>query len=768
MERTSLAVEWKAERSDLLRFAALAVLGAALCTAACGDDDDDDGADVDAGVVTDAGEPDSAVDPGPTRVVFEPGEGVPSWGEVPFPSDLYRDADGTLSRIPGLEGAIRSNSEVFQVALDELDGFGLTPSIVFFLDPLPPEPIELPEDAVIVLDPDGTRVPLVTFYDEQRGWILAGPATGTVLAEGATYVAALTTAVPDLVPDAAMRPLLEAERPTGLEAYADAVDLVAPAAGGRENLLAVTAFTTQRVTHELALAREALGELPRPVPSFDEEGTAPFGAMIFTRTSDPSLDDWLGETGKDDEGNDLPAFADGVSHDALALVATGAFDAVTFRRPDTGDDGPEDETFEIGPDGRPAAQGTERIPFSITIPAGPPPSEAGFPVMIVQHGLNGDRSYIMAFANTAARHGVATVAIEAVSHGSRWRHVDEVSSFAGEYAGPDGFDDPGGLAVLEFFEQFTNLLGARDSFRQSSLDHAQLALMMTDPELDLGALGEALDGEAPRIDGSRVYYVGDSLGGILGTITTSIEPTISLSILNVPGAGIVQRLLPKAPRAVELVELLVDALFGVTGREMYMPASPEMALMQAILDGGDPQAYAPHLFHDRLEVAGAPIPPRDVVLIEVDRDELVSNESTDHLALAAGIAELDPWLYAIPGLAPVEAPVSANLETDPWPVTGLLVQVGPAIHGSDIVRFEDFRYYFPEADDLANPFEPLPEPIPVRCPVVELHEMVGHILETKLDGPAEVLLPLTPMVDFDGDGVSDDDEIAAGTDPWGG
>lgn len=735
----------------------LAFVLASVTLPACGEDDDAETADPDAGA-------DAADQPtGPATVLFRPGDGdaPPAWGQVPFPSDQYRDADGTLSQIPGLDAAVPQNEAIINRALDALNGFGLTTPIAFFLDPeTAPAELALPEGAVVLVDPDGASVPVSTFYDEVGGQVLAGPATGTVLREGVAYVAALTDRATGLVRDEATTALLAGDAPAHLADLAAAVSLVAPAAGGAEHILALTRFTTQRVTHELALARDVLEELPAPVPRFDEEGCAPYRPAIFTRESDPSLDDWLGETGKDADGRDLPAFTDGVAHDALALVASGAFDGVTFRRPDTRTDGPEDETFEIGPDGRPIAQGPLRIPFTIALPSSPPPTEAGYPVMIVQHGLNGDRAWIFAIANTAARAGVATVAIEAVEHGSRASPTDEVSSFEGTYQGPDGLGDDAGLAVLDFFEQFTNLLGARDSFRESVLGHAQLARMVSSPDLDLSALGAALGTTAPRLDAARVYYIGDSLGGILGSVTTAIEPTLSMSILNVPGGGIVQRLMPGAPRAAELVELLVQAMFGATSRDLYMPWSPATGLMQTILDAGDPQSYAPHWLDDRLEVLGAPLPPRSIVVVEVDRDELVSNESTDHIAMAAGLGQLRPALWEIPGLAPLDAPAATNR---PEGTTAALLQIGPAIHGANLTMAEDFRYYYPRRPDPDDPFEKLPDPLPIPCPVVEVHRMIEHLLVTARSGAPEIVPPADPTMDFDGDGTQDSED----PEPWG-
>ena len=53
----------------------------------------------------------------------------------------------------------------------------------------------------------------------------------------------------------------------------------------------------------------------------------------------------------------------------------------------------------------------------------------------------------------------------------------------------------------------------------------------------------SVDGDAtPDFDGSRVFFVGQSLGSIVGLNFVTLEPTVSTAVLSVPGGGIAQML----------------------------------------------------------------------------------------------------------------------------------------------------------------------------------------------------------------------------------
>src|SRR5437773_46878 len=74
----------------------------------------------------------------PTAVVGEPirfqpaASGVTTFGEIPWPSDLYRDADGNVGEVPGLERLVSSPARISH-GLQSLDGFGRSTGAIFFL-----------------------------------------------------------------------------------------------------------------------------------------------------------------------------------------------------------------------------------------------------------------------------------------------------------------------------------------------------------------------------------------------------------------------------------------------------------------------------------------------------------------------------------------------------------------------------------------------------------------------------------------------------------
>ena len=74
--------------------------------------------------------------------------------------------------------------------------------------------------------------------------------------------------------------------------------------------------------------------------------------------------------------------------------------------------------------------------------------------------------------------------------------------------------------------------GTRDCFRQTAVDLMQLARVIR--------LGLDLDGDGtPDLDPARIYYAGQSLGAIYGTMFTAVEPSIRAAALNVGGATMV-------------------------------------------------------------------------------------------------------------------------------------------------------------------------------------------------------------------------------------
>lgn len=177
---------------------------------------------------------------------------------------------------------------------------------------------------------------------------------------------------------------------------------------------------------------------------------------------------------------------------------------------------------------------------------------AGWPTVIVGHGLRGNRTQMLALADTLASVGFAAIAIDAPLHGitpqdaalaplyientpfaddanERTFNVDYVNNQTGA-PGPDGVVDASGTHIINL----ASMLTSRDNARQMNADLSVLAV--TIPYIDID--GDTL----PDLDGSNVHYLGVSMGAILGTPFVAVEPTLTSAVLSVGMGGIARGL----------------------------------------------------------------------------------------------------------------------------------------------------------------------------------------------------------------------------------
>ena len=113
---------------------------------------------------------------------------------------------------------------------------------------------------------------------------------------------------------------------------------------------------------------------------------------------------------------------------------------------------------------------TPQIPVTVAIPAGTPPV-AGWPVVIHQHGLGGQRDVVVRLADAAAARGFASIGIDAAAHGYRFFGCTTAVSAARQRQRVGGRRPPlrdgscGGIAVRTVdnrgFMGLNNLLGTR-------------------------------------------------------------------------------------------------------------------------------------------------------------------------------------------------------------------------------------------------------------------------------------------------------------------
>lgn len=183
------------------------------------------------------------------------------------------------------------------------------------------------------------------------------------------------------------------------------------------------------------------------------------------------------------------------------------------------------------------------------------------------------------------------------------------------------FIDLPALATQFFFP-------TRDHFRQDVVDLAQLELVLGDTTS--GSLSSTLAASGgAKLDGTKVNYVGQSLGGILGTLYTASSPTVQKSVLNVPG-GNPSELLLTSPGLAALRTPLLGALTAA-GRAPGTPAFDQFInLASWVMDPADPRNAANHLDAPPLSPAN-----RGVLVQWIDQDTVVPNPTTVELIASA-------------------------------------------------------------------------------------------------------------------------------------
>jgi hypothetical protein len=104
-------------------------------------------------------------------------------------------------------------------------------------------------------------------------------------------------------------------------------------------------------------------------------------------------------------------------------------------------------------------------------------------------------------------------------------------------AGGRGFDQNGN-GTIDSTEGVSavganSVIGNRDGLRQTVIDMMQLVR-----EIQAGI---DVDGDASAdLSTSRIYYAGQSFGGIYGTQLLGLEPDIHAGVANVPGGPIIE------------------------------------------------------------------------------------------------------------------------------------------------------------------------------------------------------------------------------------
>jgi len=250
----------------------------------------------------------------------------------------------------------------------------------------------------------------------------------------------------------------------------------------------------------------------------------------------------------------------------------------------------------------PEKKADKAIPLLIVMPnstSGITKPAAGWPVVIFEHGITRDRTDAFALAPSLALRGWVIAAVDLPLHGitntanplyqasnEQTFNLDLIVNASGA-AGPDGVIDSTGSSFINL----TYPLASRDNLRQGVVNLLALTRALPNMDLDGDGVGD--------VDVSRIAFVGQSLGSIVGISFGAALPTpaafpagtptvnplrVPTMVLSVPGGGVAQ-LLRDSPTFGPRINAGLATQGLLPGTSLYEQYFRDV---QNIVDAGDP------------------------------------------------------------------------------------------------------------------------------------------------------------------------------------
>lgn len=527
---------------------------------------------------------------------------INSTTQSPFPSDRFTVADGAQNT--GLRVAlpfpncVTNPSDCADVTLlNQLDGFNPQPRLSIPFDGAI-DPNSVNSNTVFLIQlPSNFSLGHEFEDDALRGFtpnviginqVVWDPASLTLFAESdqhldqdSSYLLIVTNGVRDAAgnPIAASRAFRDLDEggthDRQLRAYTRALhellnngtlNRIAPGLD-KNQIAAASLFTTESVTSTLESIRDQVKAAASPTVSFNlgsngEKTAFPLNTVtgltwnVQAFTVGPLVPTDLTKTS-------LAALQ--VSPGAVGTMAFGKFTSKQWKTADVFI--PQVPTRTSVP-----ARNNEDLFFDLFIPSGPRPTN-GWPVAIFGHGF-GDSKLGAPFvvASTLAHNGIASISINVVGHGfgpNSTLTVNQGTSSVTFPEGGRGIDQDGNGRIgntegaTTFIAGPLGDIGSRDALQETVADLMQLVRAI---QGGIDADGDGL----PDLDANRIYYAGQSFGGIYGTIFLGIEPDVRAGVPNVPGGSIIDivRLSPT------FQGLLTLALLARTPNLLNSPVPP--------------------------------------------------------------------------------------------------------------------------------------------------------------------------------------------------
>lgn len=175
-----------------------------------------------------------------------------------------------------------------------------------------------------------------------------------------------------------------------------------------------------------------------------------------------------------------------------------------------------------------------------------------------------------------------------------------------------------------------------------SLEHIIRGPMRSAPEFKRGGV--------EIMDASRVYYLGGSLGGIMGNVFMAYDPTITRGALGVPG-GAWTMLFERS--------IAWSALRGAATGAYPDPLLYELLvnLLGMKFEPYDPITTSANVINDPLPNT----PAKQILMWEAIGDCLVNNYSTETVARTMGLSLITPSVRTPFGIPPATAPITSGL-----------------------------------------------------------------------------------------------------------
>jgi hypothetical protein len=285
----------------------------------------------------------------------------------------------------------------------------------------------------------------------------------------------------------------------------------------------------------------------------------------------------------------------------------------TFTSPSFLTDGEADASvMRRDAQGLPMLQGTYDARFAAIVPAcmeALPPDQLPRPVVVFGHGLFGSAAGYLDDGFVA---GIA--------------EQNCITIIAGDFIGLTERQ----LAIAPLaVNDFNKGPQIADKLAQSIIDFIALESAVRGPMAQSPAFKV---GDQPVIDPSKVYYVGGSLGGIMGNTFMAYDPKITRGVLAVPG-GNWSMLLERSTAWSLLLGIHQGAYPDAEVHQLNLALAFGMGLEPV-----DPMTTAAHVLKDPL----FDNPVKDILIWYAIGDSLVTNISTEMIAREMGIPLLGP------------------------------------------------------------------------------------------------------------------------------